>query len=61
MIEDTTWAMIRLRFLNVGRLDAQVLAANVIDGLIVDHEGAIGVLQRGMSGQDRVVGLRDGA
>ena len=31
--------------------------ADVVDGLVVDHEGAVGVLQGGMRRQDRVVGL----
>merc|ERR1719471_39129 len=29
----------------------------VVDGLVVDHEGTVGVLQGGMGCQDRVVGL----
>ena len=29
-----------------GARDAEVLAANVVDGLVVDHEGAVRVLQR---------------
>ena len=40
-----------------GALDVQVTAADVVDGLVVDHEGAVGVLQGGVSGQDGVVGL----
>ncbi len=43
-----------------GPLDVQVPAADVIDGLIVDHEGAVGVLQGRVGGQDGVVGLDDG-
>ena len=44
--------------IGVGRaLDVQVTAADVVDGLVVDHEGAVGVLQGGVSGQDGVVGL----
>ena len=38
-------------------LDVQVTAADVIDGLVVNHEGAVGVLQSGVGGQDGVVGL----
>ena len=38
-------------------LDVQVTAADVVDGLVVDHEGAVGVLQGGVRGQDGVVGL----
>ena len=40
-----------------GALDVQVTAADVVDGLVVDHEGAVGVLQGGVGGQDGVVGL----
>ena len=40
-----------------GTLDVQVAAADVVDGLVVDHEGAVGVLQGGVGGQDGVVGL----
>jgi hypothetical protein len=40
-----------------GTLDVQVTAADVVDGLIVDHEGAVGVLQGGVGGQDGVVGF----
>merc|ERR1719381_174803 len=38
-------------------LDVQVATADVIDGLIVHHEGTVGVLQSGVGGQDGVVGL----
>lgn len=44
----------------VGALEPEVAAANVVDGLVVDHEGAVGVLQGGVGGQDRVVRLNDG-
>ena len=40
--------------------DVEVATADVVDGLVVDHEGAIRMLQGGMGGQDRVVGLHDG-
>ena len=40
-------------------LNVQVPAADVIDGLVVDHEGAVGVLEGGVGGQDAVVGLHD--
>ena len=44
----------------VGRsLDVKVPSADIVDGLIVDHEGTVGVLQGGMGSQDRVVGLND--
>merc|ERR1712029_535485 len=38
-------------------LNIQVAAADVIDGLIVHHEGTVRVLQGGVGGQDGVVGL----
>lgn len=43
-----------------GALNAQVAAADVVDGLIVDHKAAVGVLQGGVGSQDGVVGLHDG-
>ena len=42
-----------------GPADAQIAAAYVVDGLVVDHEGAVGVLQGGVRGQYGVVGLDD--
>lgn len=44
----------------VGALEAEVATADVVDGLIVNHEGAVGVLQGGVGGQDGVVWLDDG-
>merc|ERR1712113_936349 len=42
----------------VGRtVDVQVPAADVVDGLVVHHKGAVGVLQGGVGGEDGVVGL----
>jgi hypothetical protein len=41
----------------VRALDAQVPPADIVDGLIVDHEGAVGVLQCGVGGEDGVVRL----
>ena len=38
-------------------LNVQITAADVVDGLVVHHEGAVGVLQGGVGGQDGVVGL----
>merc|ERR1719480_778521 len=43
-----------------GSLDVQVSSADVVDGFIVDHEGAIGMLQGSVGGQDGVVWLNDG-
>merc|ERR1712107_441192 len=42
-------------------LNVQVATADVVDGLVVDHEGAVGVLQGGVGGQDGVVGLDHGS
>merc|ERR1719231_517945 len=45
----------------VGRaLDVEVPAADVVDGLVVDHERAVGVLEGGVAREDRVVRLDDG-
>jgi len=41
-------------------LDIEVSSADVVDSLVVDHEGAVGVLEGGMGGEDGVVGLDDG-
>ena len=40
-----------------GTTNVQIASAQVVDGFVVHHEGAVGVLQRGMGGQDGVVGL----
>ena len=40
-------------------LNVEVSTADVIDGLIVYHEGTIRVLQGGVGGEDGVVGLND--
>ena len=42
-----------------GTFDVQVTATDVVDGLVVDHEGAVGVLQGGVGGQDGVVRFYD--
>lgn len=44
----------------VGTLNAEVAAADVVDGLVVDHETAVRVLQSGVGGQDGVVRLNHG-
>ena len=43
-----------------GSLDVEVPTADVVDGLVVHHEGTVGVLQSGVGGQDGVVRLNDG-
>ena len=40
-------------------LNVEVATADFVDGLIVDHEGTVRVLQGGMGGQDGVVGLHN--
>ena len=42
-----------------GALDVEVATADVVDGLVVDHEGTVRVLQGSMGGQDGVVGLNN--
>jgi hypothetical protein len=42
-----------------GALQTQLVAADVVDGLIVEHEGDIGVLEQGVGAEDGVVGLND--
>ena len=46
-----------VQVLQVGPLNSEVATADVVDGLVVDHEGAVGVLKSGVGGEDRVVGL----
>ena len=40
--------------------DVEVAVADVIDGLIVDEESAVGVLNGAVGGENGVVGLNDG-
>ena len=40
-------------------LDIEVPTADVVDSLIVDHEGTVGVLQGGVGGEDGVVRLNN--
>ena len=42
-------------------LNVQVSSADVVDSLIVDHEGTVGVLEGGVGGKDGVVGLNNGS
>ena len=49
-----------VQVLVVGALKTEVSAADVIDGLVVDHEGAVRVLEGGVGRQDGVVGLNNG-
>jgi len=43
-----------------GSLNVEVSTADIIDGLVVEHDGDIGVLKEGVSGEDGVVGFNDG-
>ena len=49
-----------VQVLVVGPLDAQVPSADVVDGLVVDHEAAVRVLEGGVGRQDTVVRLDHG-
>ena len=42
-----------------GSLDPQIAVADVVGGLVVHHEDAVGVLQGGVRGEDGVVGLNN--
>jgi len=46
--------------LEVWTLDVEGTTADVVDGLVVDHAGTIGLLEGGVGGQDGVVWLDDG-
>jgi len=39
--------------------DVEVSSADIVDGFVIDHESAIGVLQGGVGGEDGVVWLND--
>lgn len=41
-----------VQILEVGSFDVQVSAADVVNGLIVNHETAVGVLEGGMGGKN---------
>jgi len=43
-----------------GSLDVEVSSADIVDGLVVDHDGDIGVLEEGVSGEHGVVWLNNG-
>ena len=40
-----------------GSLNVEVSAADVVDGLVVEHDGDVSVLEEGVGGEDRVVWL----
>jgi len=43
-----------------GSLDVKISAADIVDGLVVEHDGDVGVLEEGVGGEDGVVRLNDG-
>jgi len=43
-----------------GSLDVEVSSADIVDGLVVEHDGDVGVLKEGVGGEDGVVGLDNG-
>jgi len=49
-----------VQVLVAGALNAEVTAADIVDGLVVNHEGAVRVLESGVGGQNGVVGLNNG-
>lgn len=49
-----------VQVLIVGALKTKVSSADVVDSLVIDHEGTVGVLKGGVSGKDRVVWLDNG-
>jgi hypothetical protein len=58
-VADGTLCDKTVQVLVVGALNAKVPSADVVDGLVVDHEGAVGVLEGGVGGEDGVVWLDD--
>ena len=44
----------------IGPLDFQVATANIVNGLVVDQEGAVRMLHCGVSAENGVVRLDDG-
>jgi hypothetical protein len=49
-----------VQVLVVGTLKTKVSSADIINGLIVHHEGAVGVFEGGVSGQDGIIWLHNG-
>ena len=47
--------------LETGPGDVEVSAADVVDGFVVDQEGAVGVLDGAVGGEDCIIGLDDGS
>jgi hypothetical protein len=57
LVSERTLGDQAVQVLVVGALNAEVPPADVVDGLIVDHEAAVGVLERRVGGEDGVVRL----
>ena len=43
-----------------GSLDVEVSSADIVDGLVVEHDGDISVLEERVGGENGVVGLNNG-
>ena len=43
-----------------GSLDVEVSSADIVDGLVVEHDGDIGVLEERVGGEDGVVRFNNG-
>jgi hypothetical protein len=48
-----------IEVLVVGALNSKIAAADIVDGLVVDHKAAVRVLEGGVRGEDRVVWLNN--
>jgi hypothetical protein len=49
-----------VQVLVVWSFETKIASADIVDGFVVDHEGAVGVLKSGVGGKNRVVWLNDG-
>lgn len=58
-LEKHTLSNETVQVLIVGALETKVATADIVDGLVVDHEGAVGVLKGSVGGENRVVGLNN--
>jgi hypothetical protein len=43
-----------------GSLNVEISSADIVDSLVVEHDGNIGVLKERVGGEHGVVGLNDG-
>jgi len=43
-----------------GSLDVELSSADIVDGFVVEHDGDVGVLKKGVGGKDTVVGFNNG-